>query len=56
MERKNFQIAVEEINIKLIEMEAETENEALELVEKLYQDGEIDLSLCDFEDYKISLI
>ncbi|MDR0420203.1 MAG: DpnD/PcfM family protein [Prevotellaceae bacterium] len=56
MELKKIQVEISEINTIVVEMEAETNEDALKLAEKLYKNGEIVLNSSDFADYTISLI
>lgn len=54
--KMKFQIEVHEESNRVVEIEAETEEQALDIAEKQYESGEIVLDAEDFEDYEIRVI
>ena len=50
---KNFKVLVEETHARMIEVEAVDENQALDIVKKMYKNCEIVLDYEDFVNVKI---
>jgi hypothetical protein len=51
-----FSVEVYESSARVVEVEAETVNEALDIVEKQYNNEEIVLDSNDFQDVKFTVI
>lgn len=53
MEKKKYQVSIEEILRKTIYVEAENEDEAYQIADELYHDEKVVLTPDDFTEYGI---
>lgn len=53
--KKIYQVEITETSQRVVEIEAESEEEAIELVNQQYKDGEIVIEYNDYKGYEIGI-
>ena len=53
--KKTFQVEITEISQRVEEVEAESEEEAIDIVDELFRNGEIVLEYNDYKGYEIDI-